>query len=117
MTNAAATEPQIEPYKLSKLFPSYLEYVGNPIFLTTVVNACNVATQLAARVQKVFQVWCMKNKLNTKLLNWTSLIQDLQRIKQLSNEIPLSFVSRLPTHGFQMFAFINKQNLTQELKN
>lgn len=45
-----------------------------------------------------------------------SLIQYLQRINQLSNDSPSTFVSNLHTHESKMFASIKKQNLIQEQK-
>lgn len=135
-------EVDVEPYKLSELFSLIPEYDGNPIFLTTFINSCNTALQIAVQNQKVFLILHIKNKLRGKaaeLVNsrnpntWdaiknlldthfgdardlTSLIQDLQRIKQLNGESALTFVNRLQSHESKMFAAINKQLMTAEQK-
>lgn len=135
-------EAAVEPYKLSELFSLIPDYDGNPIFLTTFINSCNTAMQIAVNDQKRFLVLHIKNKLKfraAELVNsrnpnsWdsirnlleihfgdsrdlTSLLQDVQRLKQLNGESPLTFVSRLQTHEAKLHAAINKQNLTPDQK-
>lgn len=44
------------------------------------------------------------------------LFADIGRLKQLPNEKPLTFVSRLQSHYTKMYAAINKQELTTDPK-
>lgn len=120
---AQAQATTIEPYKLSEIFSIVPEYDGNPIFLQTFLHACSQAYRMAVADQKILLSLHIKNKLRGKAAEvvnsrnpttWgetkalleshfgdardlTSLIQDLQRIHQLSNESPLTFISRLQT--------------------
>lgn len=133
---------EIEPYKLSEIFSLIPEYDGDQILLNTFINACNCAHRMCIEEQRIFLTLHIKNKLSGKaaqLINsrdvqtWveirhlltvhfgdsrdlTSLIQDLQRIHQLPNESPLTFVSRLQTHNAKMYACIQQQNLSEEQK-
>lgn len=147
MANAAnqANEnaAEIEPYKLSEIFSLVPEYDGDQISLNTFINACNRAHQMCTNDQQILLVIKIKNQLrgraaqliNSRDINtWndisqlltvhfgdprdlTSLIQDLQRMSQLSNENPLTFAARLQTHNSKMYSAVAKQILTQEQKN
>lgn len=140
--NAAAAAGAVEPYKLSEIFSVVPEYDGNQILLNTFIQACSTAFNMAIGNQKVLVTLHIKNKLKgraAELINsrepktWqeiktllenhfgdtrdlTSLIQDLQRLKQSSSESPLTFVARLQTHEAKLYASINKQTLTAEEK-
>ncbi|KAJ8914643.1 hypothetical protein NQ315_015382 [Exocentrus adspersus] len=46
----------------------------------------------------------------------TSLIQDLQRMRQIPSESPLTFIARLQTHEAKMLASVNKQPLSEPQK-
>ncbi|KAJ8951516.1 hypothetical protein NQ318_000212 [Aromia moschata] len=133
----------VEPYKLSEVFSLIPEYDGNQIFLNTFLNSCTTAFGMAVGNQKVFLTLHIKNKLKgraAELINsrnpetWdeikllleshfgdsrdlTALIQDLQRMRQLPNESPLTFISRLQSHEAKMHASIQKQHLTVEQKD
>ena len=133
---------EIEPYKLSEIFSLIPEFDGDQIFLNTFLNACNHAYRMCIEDQRLLLTLHIKNKLRgraAQLINsrdtqtWqdirqlltvhfgdsrdlTSLIQDLQRIHQLQNESPLTFVSRLQTHNAKMHACIQQQNLNPEQK-
>ncbi|KAJ8967814.1 hypothetical protein NQ317_004049 [Molorchus minor] len=132
----------VEPYKLSEIFSVIPEYDGNQIFLQTFLNAVRCANSMAIGNQRILLTLHVKNKLRGKaaeLINsrnpstWeeikillethfgdsrdlTSLIQDLQRISQQSNESALNFVSRLQTHNAKMHASVQKTQLTAEQK-
>ncbi|KAJ8948296.1 hypothetical protein NQ318_020783 [Aromia moschata] len=132
----------VEPYKLAEIFSIVPEFDGNQIFLQTFINAVRCAFDMAVDNQRILLTLHVKNKLRGKaaeLVNsrnpstWdeiknllethfgdsrdlTSLIQDLQRITQHSNESALNFVSRLQTHNAKMHAAIQKQHLTPEQK-
>ena len=136
----------IEPYKLSEIFSIIPEFDGNPINLQTFLNSCIYAQGMAINEQKLLLTIHIKNKLRGKaaeLINsrnpdtWaeirslleahfgdsrdlTALIQDLQRIHQIQNESPLTFISqrisRLQTHNAKMHSAITKQNLSTDQK-
>lgn len=136
-TETRAPTPLIEPYKLSEIFSIVPEYDGNPIILQTFIHACNQAYCMAVADQKSLLLVHIKNKLRGKAAEvvnsrnpntWpeikslleshfgdardlTSLIQDLQRLHQLNNESPLTFISRLQTHNAKMHSAIQKQYL------
>lgn len=109
-------QAELEPYRLSEIFSIIPEFEGEQISLGTFINACDVADTMATGDQKVLLVIHIKNKkgraaqlINSRnpstyeeikhLLNLhfgdsrdlSSLIQDLQRLRQLSNESPLTF--------------------------
>lgn len=141
-TGAQATALTVEPYKLSEIFAIVPEYDGNPIFLNTFISACDTASDMAQGNQQQLLVLHIKNKLRGRAAelvnsrnpstwnsiqtllnnhfgdprNLSSLIQDLQRMKQLTPESPLTFAARLQTHHAKMLASINKQNLTNKEK-
>ncbi|KAJ8977809.1 hypothetical protein NQ317_000066 [Molorchus minor] len=132
----------VEPYKLSEIFSVIPEYDGNKIFLQTFLNAVRCANSMAIGNQRILLTLHVKDKLRGKaaeLINsrnpstWeeikillethfgdsrdlTSLIQDLQRISQQSNESALNFVSRLQTHNAKLHASVQKTQLTAEQK-
>lgn len=134
---------EYEPYKLSEIFSLVPEYDGDQISLNTFTQACNQANQMCTADQKLLLLIKIKNQLRGKaaqlinsrnLSTWdnvsqllavhfgdsrdlTSLIQDLQRMHQLSNENPLTFAARLQTHNAKMYSAIAKQVLTQEQKD
>lgn len=136
------TRQSVEPYKLSEIFAIIPEYDGNPIFLNTFISSCNTAQTMAVDNQQLLIVLHIKNKLRgraAELVNsrnpttWadiklllenhfgdprdlSSLINDLQRMRQLGNESPLTFGARLQTHLAKLIASINKQTLTQKEK-
>lgn len=138
----SVTEQSIEPYKLSEIFSIIPEFEGDQIFLNTFLNACDHAQRMAVGDQKFLLNLHIKNKLRGKaaqlvnsrntetwyeiksLLNshfsdprdLTSLIQDLQRIKQIPGESAITFYSRLQTHNSKMHAAVQKSNLTAEQK-
>ncbi|KAJ8944031.1 hypothetical protein NQ318_021747 [Aromia moschata] len=125
----------VEPYKLIEIFSIIPDYDGNQINLVTFLNSCKTAYDMAVGNQKVLLTVHIKNKLKgraAELVNsrnpntWdeiknllenhfgdrrdlTSLIQDLQRMRQLSGESPLTFIARLQTHEAKMHASIHKQ--------
>lgn len=133
----------IEPYKLSEIFSIVPEYDGDPINLGTFTAACDAANQMCTEQQAYLLAIKIKNQLRGKaaqLINsrdvktWAdisallsvhfgdprdlnSLIQDLQRLRQMPNENALTFVSRIQTHNSKMLSAISKQNLTQSQKN
>ncbi|KAJ8977201.1 hypothetical protein NQ317_011212 [Molorchus minor] len=128
----------VEPYKLSEVFSIIPEFDGNQINLTTFLNSCTTAYDMAVGNQKTFLTIHIKNKLKgraAELINsrnpntWdeiknlfenhfgdtrdlSALIQDLQRMRQLPNEAPLTFVARLQTHEAKMHAAVQKQHIT-----
>ncbi|KAJ8946019.1 hypothetical protein NQ318_023266 [Aromia moschata] len=125
----------VEPYKLIEIFSIIPDYDGNQINLVTFLNSCKTAYDMAVGNQKVLLTVHIKNKLKgraAELVNsrnpntWdeikkssrksfrdlTSLIQDLQRMRQLSGESPLTFIARLQTHEAKMHASIHKQQLS-----
>lgn len=134
MTQNQAAE--IESYKLSEIFSIVPEFEGDQIFLGTFLNACECAYNMSTASQRDLLVIHIKNKLRGRaaqlvssrnpnsyieirqLLNLhfgdsrdlTSLIQDLQRLKQLQNESPLTFFNRLQVINAKMQACINKSN-------
>ncbi|KAJ8979431.1 hypothetical protein NQ317_003210 [Molorchus minor] len=105
---------EVEPYKLREIFSIVPEFEGDQIFLNTFLNACDCAYQMASTDQKFLLTLHVKNRLrgraaqlissrnpNTypeikQLLNLhfgdsrdlTSLIQDLQRLRQLQGLEP-----------------------------
>nr|CAH7762648.1 unnamed protein product [Callosobruchus chinensis] len=124
----------IEPYRLSEIFSLVPEFDGDQIFLGTFLHACDCAYNMAVGEQRDLLVIHIKNKLRGKaaqlvssrnpfsyieikqLLNLhfgdsrdiTSLIQDLQRLKQQQNESPLTFFNRLQVLNSKMHACIQK---------
>lgn len=136
------SEQNVELYKLSEIFSIVPEFEGDQIFLNTFLNACDHAQRMAVGDQKTLLNLHIKNKLKGKaaqlvnsrnaeswyeiksLLNahfgdsrdLTSLIQDLQRIKQLPGESATTFYSRLQTHNSKMHAAVQKSNLSAEQK-
>lgn len=142
MPETRAAADAVEPYKLSEIFSIISEYDGNPIFLNTFITSCTTASNMAVGNQVALLVLHIKNKLRgraAELVNsrnpvsWddirnllethfgdsrdlSSLIQDLQRLRQMPNESPLTFAARLQTHEAKMHAAINKQNLTAKEK-
>lgn len=129
-------------YRLQDLFTIIPEFEGDQILLHTFINSCNAAFQLAEDYQIPLITLHIKNKLkgrasqliNSRQLNtWneirdlllvhfgdsrdlTSLIHDLQKIKQLPNESPLTFAHRVESHNAKLHAAINSQNLTADQK-
>lgn len=119
---------QSVPYKLSEIFSIVPEYEGDQIFLGTFLNACDCAYQMASQTQKQLSLIHIKNKLRgiaaqlissrnplsylevKQLLNAhfgdtrdvTSLIQDLQRLKQSPSESPLAFFNRVQVLNAKM---------------
>lgn len=132
----------VEPYKLSEIFAIIPEYDGNQIFLNTFISACNTAYNMAVDTQQALVILHIKNKLRGRAAelvnsrnptewigirtlleshfgdprNLSALIQDLQRMRQIATESPLTFCARLETHHSKMLAAINKQNLTAKEK-
>lgn len=143
MPETRATAEAVEPYKISEIFSIVPEYDGNSIFLNTFITSCTTAQSMAVGNQSTLLVLHIKNKLRgraAELVNsrnpssWdeirnlleshfgdprdlSSLIQDLQRMRQLPNESPLTFAARLQTHEAKMHAAVNKQNLTTKEKS
>lgn len=139
---AQAAAGEVEPYKLSEIFSIVPEYDGNPISLLTFINSCDMAYGMSVDDQRLLLILHIKNKLRgraSELINsrnpntWaeiksllethfgdqrdlTSLIADLSRIKQLPNESPLTFVSRLQSHNAKMHSAIHKQTMTNDQK-
>ena len=133
---------EVEAYRLSEIFSLIPEYEGDQIFLGTFLNACDCAYNMSTNDQQILLAIHIKNKLrgraaqlissrnpNTyteikRLLNLhfgdsrdlSSLIQDLQRLKQLSNESPLTFFSRLQVLNAKMHANIQKSPLNPDQK-
>lgn len=127
------TTVEVECYKLSEIFSIIPEFEGDQIFLGTFINACDCAYNMSSQNQKALLVIHIKNKLRGRaaqlissrnpnsyleikqLLNLhfgdsrdlTSLIQDLQRMKQV-NESPLTFFNRLQVLNAKMQACVNK---------
>lgn len=127
-------QPEVEPYKLSEIFSIVPEYEGDQIFLQTFLNACDCAYNMSTRNQKALLVIHIKNKLRGRAAqlissrnplsyieikqlltshfgdtrDLSSLIQDLQRVKQLPNESPLTFVNRVQVMNAKMHANIQK---------
>lgn len=132
--NTANAQADIEPYKLSEIFSLIPEFDGDQISLGTFLNACDCANDMTVGNQKVLLVIHIKNRLRgraaqlvnsrnpssyaeiKRLLNLhfgdsrdlSSLIQDLQRLKQLQGESPLTFFNRLQVLNAKMHAFIQK---------
>lgn len=133
----------IEPYKLSEVFSIVPEFDGDQICLGTFINACEQADDMAVGNQKILLVTHVKNKLKGRaaqlinsrnpstlneikqLLNLhfgdsrdlSSLIQDLQRLRQLNGESPLTFFNRLQVLNAKMHASIQKaSNLNADQK-
>lgn len=139
----ANEQQDVELYRLSEIFSIVPEFEGDQIFLNTFLNACDHAHGMAVGDQETLLTLHIKNKLRgraAQLINsrnpatWpeikqllsvhfgdsrdlTSLIQDLQRIKQLQNESALTFFSRLQTHNAKMHASVQKSNLTPDQKD
>lgn len=131
-----------EMYKLSEIFSIVPEFEGDPIFLGTFLNACDCAYRMSQDDQQYLLTIHIKNKLKgraaqlissrnptsypeiKRLLNLhfgdsrdlSSLIQDLQRTRQLQNESPLTFFNRLQVLHAKMFANIQKTNLSPQEK-
>ncbi|KAL1493810.1 hypothetical protein ABEB36_009498 [Hypothenemus hampei] len=110
--NTSATE--IEPYKLSEIFSIVPEFDGDQIFLGNFLNACDCAYDLANTQQKKFLTIHIKNKLKggaAQLINsrdFSSLIQDLQRLRQIAGESPLTFYNKLQALNAKLHAHIQK---------
>ncbi|KAJ8911541.1 hypothetical protein NQ315_012794 [Exocentrus adspersus] len=140
--NADHDEGIVEPYKLSEVFSIVPEFEGDQIVLGTFLNACEHAFSMAVGEHRKLLIIHIKNKLKgraAQLINsrnpatWdeikqllslhfgdsrdlTSLIQDLQRMRQLPNESALTFFSRLQTHNAKMHSAVHKAGLTREQK-
>ncbi|KAJ8972922.1 hypothetical protein NQ317_010580 [Molorchus minor] len=138
MTDQQRQGQALEPYKLSEIFSIIPEYDGNQINLNTFLNSCRIGHEMAVDNQKVLLTVHIKNKLKgraAELVNsrnpstWEdiktllenhfgdtrdlmSLIQDVQRMRQLPNESPLTFIARLQTHEAKMHAAVQKQQLS-----
>lgn len=125
---------EVEPYKLSEIFSIIPEFEGDQIFLGNFINACECAHNMASTNQKTLLVIHIKNKLRGRaaqlissrnpqsyleikqLLNLhfgdardlTSLIQDLQRLKQIPGESALTFFNRIQVLNAKMHSCIQK---------
>ncbi|KAJ8982457.1 hypothetical protein NQ317_000415 [Molorchus minor] len=137
-------DEEVDSYKLSEIFSIVPEYEGDQIFLGTFLNACDCAYNMANSDQRHLLMIHIKNKLKGRaaqlissrnplsyveikqLLNLhfgdsrdlSSLIQDLQRIRQTPNESPLTFFNRLQVLNAKMHASIQKSlALTAEQKS
>lgn len=132
-------ETEIEPYKLSEIFSIIPEFDGEQIFLHTFLSACDCANSMATGNQKMLLSIHIKNKLRAKaaqiinsrnpnsyqeiksLLNthfgdtrdMSSLIQDLQRMRQLPNETALIFLNRLETLDAKLHSVIHRSKEAQ----
>lgn len=141
-TRQQSVSQTVEPYKISEIFSIVPDYDGNPIFLNTFLSSCTTAQAMCSDNQLVLLVLHIKNKLRgraAELVNsrnpttWddikdllenhfgdsrdlSALIQDLQRMRQMPNESPLTFAARLQTHEAKMHSAVNKQNLTPKEK-
>lgn len=128
----------IEPYKLSEIFSLIPDFDGNPIFLNTFLNSCTTAFDMTVGEQSILLTIHIKNRLKgraSELVNsrnpetWEDirelletyftdtrdlncLMADLQRMRQLSNESPLTFIARVQTHESKMISVINKSYLS-----
>lgn len=135
--NQTGTTLEVEPYKLSEIFSIIPEFEGDQIFLGNFLNACDCAYDMATTQQKTLLVIHLKNKLKGRagqlissrnpnsyleikqLLNLhfgdsrdlSALIHDLQRLKQLPGESPLTFYNRLQVLNAKMHASIQKSPL------
>lgn len=142
MATAQGTTIELEAYKLSEIFSIVPEYEGDQIFLGNFLNACDCAYDMATEQQRVFLIIHIKNKLRgraAQLINsrnpasyseikqllslhfgdsrdLSSLIQDLQRLKQLSGESPLTFFNRLQVLNAKMHSYVQKSYLTRDQK-
>lgn len=131
---------QVENYRLSEIFSIVPEFEGDQISLGTFLNACDCAYNMASNDQRYLLVIHIKNKMRGKaaqLINsrnpasyleikqllslhfgdsrdLSSLIQDLQRLKQLPNESPLTFYNRLQVLTAKMHASIQKTPLLNQ---
>ncbi|KAL1493933.1 hypothetical protein ABEB36_009613 [Hypothenemus hampei] len=109
-------------YNLKDIFMLIPEYDGDPISLNSFLNACNTAYSICSGDQHIFLIIRIKNQLrgraaqliNSRDLNqWeeisnllnihfgdprdiNSLILDLQKLKQLPQENPITFCNRGP---------------------
>lgn len=125
MTDSTSDIHSYSTSDLSKLIP---EYDGNQTLLNNFLNACNEALQLASEHQKRLIIIHIKNKLRGRASNLinsrhieefedistllkahfgdsrdiTSLIHDLQLLKQLPNEKASSFAHRVQSHCDQL---------------
>lgn len=143
MPDTTATVVEVEPYKLSEIFSIIPEFDGDQIFLGNFIDACDCAFNMATTQQKVFLLIHIKNKMRGRaaqlissrnpgtyaelkhLLNLhfgdsrdlSSLIQDLQRLKQLPNESPLTFYNRLQVLNSKLLANIQKSGLSRQQKD
>ncbi|KAJ8914104.1 hypothetical protein NQ315_014300 [Exocentrus adspersus] len=109
--NADHDEGIVEPYKLSEVFSIVPEFEGDQIVLgraAQLINSRNPATW-----DEIKQLLSLHFGDSRDL---TSLIQDLQRMRQLPNESALTFFSRLQTHNAKMHSAVNKAGLTREQK-
>ncbi|KAJ8952183.1 hypothetical protein NQ318_022633 [Aromia moschata] len=121
----------VEPYKLSEVFSLIPEYDGNQIFLNTFFKFLyyciwDGSGKPEGRAAELINSRNPETWNEIKLLleshfgdsrDLTALIQDLQRMRQLPNESPLTFISRLQSHEAKMHASIQKQHLTVEQKD
>lgn len=125
MPDTTSNTPLYSTSDLSKLIP---EYDGNQTLLNNFLNACKEALQLASEHQKRLIIIHIKNKLRGRASNLinsrhieefedistllkahfgdsrdvTSLIHDLQLLKQLPNEKASSFAHRVQSHCDQL---------------
>lgn len=141
--NNQAEDLEVESYKLSEIFALIPEFEGDQIFLGTFLNACDCAYDMCNQTQRHLLAIHIKNRLRGRaaqlvssrnpqsyleikqLLNLhfgdsrdlSSLIQDLQRLKQLSTESPLTFFNRLQVINAKMQASVQKNiNLNADQK-
>ncbi|KAL1488664.1 hypothetical protein ABEB36_014464 [Hypothenemus hampei] len=129
-------------YNLKDIFMLILEYDGDPISLNSFLNACNTAYSICSGDQHTFLIIRIKNQLrgraaqliNSRDLNqWeeisnllnihfgnprdiNSLILDLQKLKQLPQENPITFCNRVINLNSKMQSSITKQNLSRDQK-
>ncbi|KAJ8975576.1 hypothetical protein NQ317_018108 [Molorchus minor] len=110
----------------NEVFSIIPEFDGNKIALNTFLNSCSTAFDMAiGRVAELINsrnptTWDeVKNLLESHFgdtRDLTALIQDLQRMRQLPGESPLTFVSRLQTHEAKLHASVHKQHYDDRTK-
>ncbi|KAL1489788.1 hypothetical protein ABEB36_013722 [Hypothenemus hampei] len=126
-------------YNLKDIFMLIPEYDGDPISLNSFLNTCNTAYSICSGDQHIFLIR-IKNQLrgraaqliNSRDLNqWeeisnllnihfgdprdiNSLILDLQKLKQLPQENPITFCNRVINLNSKMQSSITKQNLSRD---
>ncbi|KAL1493546.1 hypothetical protein ABEB36_009250 [Hypothenemus hampei] len=129
-------------YNFKDIFMLIREYDGDPISLNSFSNACNTAYSICSGDQHIFLIIRIKNQLrgraaqliNSRDLNqWeeisnllnihfgdprdiNSLILDLQKLKQLPQENPITFCNRVINLNSKMQSSITKQNLSRDQK-